>query len=162
MQLSRFDCWEIVQIEREREEHLLPRLADSPEPEPLPPAAESAQALELYHSNGPVFVVDQQTLPRMALTMHPVEPIRIAPEPVLVGPEPTYGSVCSSTEPSENSKQEFSVPAPVVSEDSMSGLSQNATGVASREEQQQAKLGFSGLKLGKFCTVDSRPLLFYF
>lgn len=154
---------EIVQIEREREEHLLPRLAESPEPELLPPLVESAQALESYHSNGPVFV-DQQKLPRMTLTMHPVEPIRIAPEPVLVDPEPAYGSVCSSTEPSENSKQEFSVPAPIVSEDSMSGLSQGgATGVASREEQQQSKLGFSGLKLGNFCTaIDSTSVLFYF
>lgn len=156
---------EIVQIEREREEHLLPRLAESPEPELLPPMVESAQTLESYHGNGPVFVDHQQKLPRMTLTMHPVEPIRIAPEPeVLVDPEPAYGSACSSTEPSENSKQEFCVPAPVVSEDSMSGLSPGATGVASREEQQQSKLGFSGLKLGNFCAaIGSRTcVVFYF
>lgn len=138
----------VLQIEREREEHLLPRFTQSPEPE-YPPCLpnDSAPTPDSDHSSGPL-VIDQQKPPRMALTMHPVEPIRIAPEPVRVDSQPALASAYSSPEPSENSK--LGLPLPVMSDDSMSGLSQNAAGGASRDDQQQSKLGFSGLKLGKF------------
>lgn len=146
----------VLQIEREREEHLLPRFTQSPEPE-YPPClpTDSAQTPDSDHSSGPL-VIDQQKPPRMALTMHPVEPVRAAPEPaVRVDPQPALASAYSSPDPSENSRHEMSLPLPVVSDNSMSELSQNAAGGASRDgQQQQSKLGFSGLKLGKFQTEN--------
>ena len=156
----------------------MPRLMRSPEVESLASSPQlmrhlKSPSVDHSDSEGPL-IIDHHQMPsaasiamasKMVSTMRPVD---VAP-PSSNEPTPAF-SMPSSPEQSENSKPLSDRARPstpiMAMEDSVSGLSNPGVGgsssMMSHEDQQQVKLGFSGLKLGMLLQFSSTWTLIYY
>lgn len=142
-----------LQIEKERDEHLMPRLNASPEPEPEP---------EMIIEHEPVHEIHDRPASPESISSesdHEPEPV---PPPREVPAHPV--KMQPTMRPLEVANSIPSLSSPDISDTGSLGIgmslsgaedstSQNFIGPSTKADQQKAKLGFGGLKLGRLTTL---------
>ncbi len=132
----------LFQIEREIDEHLMPRLVNrspSPEPQELhqPPHAQQPEPEVTRQSHAP----PARTAPGPAAVVEAAPSVSSQSSPESDGAEPLQMMIAHDGSQSPYSQD---------------SSSQQFSGAASREDQQTAKMGFGtfgSLKSGEFCVV---------
>lgn len=152
-------CFFCPQIEREREEHLMPRLklpSEEPEEQPIPVPPEPVVVKEIPVENNTQHPMP--TRPEAVVTV--VD--NIIPTNGAIKPQPLVEpSVSSQSSPESDYSAGMAPSTGGEEEESSRGISpmteetfsQPFIGPATQEDHQHAKMGFTGLKLGEYGAV---------